>query len=117
MDADVQRRQSLIDNSLQVGLREAGQSGEVPVQKAEAVIVILQIQALSHPGWQLIDETERTVIVARSNSIEDGAGDLQSERFAFGFVDRYFSKEATSNDLNVDCGLVREKSPFDDVTR
>ena len=45
VDADVQRRQPLGDDPLEVGLGEPGQRREVPVQEAQPVVVVLQVQA------------------------------------------------------------------------
>ena len=45
VDADVQRRQALGDHPLEVGLGEAGERGEVPVEEAQPVVVVLEVQA------------------------------------------------------------------------
>jgi hypothetical protein len=48
VDADVQRRQALGDHPLEVGLGEAGEGGEVPVEERQPVVVVLQVEARSH---------------------------------------------------------------------
>jgi hypothetical protein len=50
VDADVERAQALGHDPLEVRLGEAGQRGEVPVQEAQPVVVVLQVQAGPHAG-------------------------------------------------------------------
>ena len=45
VDAHVQRRQALGDDPLEVGLGEAGERGEVPVEERQPVVVVLQVEA------------------------------------------------------------------------
>ena len=82
VDADVQRRQALGDHPLEVGLGEAGQRREVPVQEAQPVVVVLQVQAAAQALRQLVDEAELAVVVARAHPVEHRAGHLGAERLA-----------------------------------
>ena len=70
VDAHVQRRQPLGDHPLEVGLGEAGERGEVPVQERQAVVVVLQVQAAAHALGQLVDEAELAVVVAGAHPVE-----------------------------------------------
>ena len=87
MDADVQRRQALGDHPLEVGLGEAGERGEVPVQEAQPVVVVLQVQAAAQALGQLVDEAELAVVVARAHPVEQRARHLGAERLAGPLVD------------------------------
>ncbi len=73
VDADVQRAQPLGDHTLEVGLGEAGERGEVAVEEREPVVVVLQREALPHPLRQLVDEAERAVVVAGAHPVEHRA--------------------------------------------
>ena len=45
VDAHVERAQPLGDDPLEVGLGEAGERGEVPVEERQAVVVVLEVEA------------------------------------------------------------------------
>ena len=79
MDRHVQRRESLGDHSLEIGLGEAGQRREVAVEEAQPVVVVLEVETAAHPLGQLVDEAELAVVVARADAVEQGAGDLGPE--------------------------------------
>ena len=51
-------------------LGEAGERGEVAVQEAQPVVVVLQVQAAAHALGQLVDEAELAVVVARADAVE-----------------------------------------------
>ena len=78
----MQRRQPLGDHPLEVGLGEAGERREVPVQEAQPVVVVLQVQAAAQALRQLVDEAELAVVVARADPVEHGARHLGAERLA-----------------------------------
>src|SRR3546814_2011494 len=75
VDRHVQRAQPLGHHTLEVGLCEAGEGGEVPVEEAQPVVVVLQVQALPEALRELVDEAELAVVVARS---EEHTSELQS---------------------------------------
>ena len=79
VDAHVQGRQALGDHPFQVGLGEAGQRGEVPVEERQAVVVVLQVQAAAHALGQLVDEAELAVVVAGPHPVEHRRVDLDAE--------------------------------------
>ena len=70
VDAHVERRQPLGDHPLEVGLGEAGQRGEVPVEERQPVVVVLQVQAAAQARRQLVDEAELAVVVAGADLVE-----------------------------------------------
>ena len=49
VDAHVERAELLGDHPLEVGLGEAGERGEVPVEERQPVVVVLQVEALRMP--------------------------------------------------------------------
>ena len=87
VDGDEERAQPLGQDPLGVELGEAGQGGEVPVEERQAVVVVLEVEAPPHPLGQLVDETERTVVVAGPDPVEDGRGDLDPEGLSRRLVD------------------------------
>ena len=118
VDADVQRPEPLADDPLEVGLGEAGQGREVPVEKRQPVVVVLQVEALAHPLRQLVDEAERAVVVAGADAVEHRARQLDAERRAFGLVDvdDPFQTAAPKVELDVravDLDLVRDHVAYD----
>ena len=117
VDADVQRRQALGDDPLEVGLGEAGERREVPVQEAQPVVVVLQVQAAAQALGQLVDEAELAVVVARADPVEQGAGHLGAERLAGPLDDVELEVEAAAGDLQADDRLVGPQPPLDDVAR
>ena len=80
VDRHVQRGQPLGDHPLVVELGETGESGEVPVQERQAVVVVLEVQRPAHPPGQLVDETELAVVVAGLNPVEHSRVDVGAER-------------------------------------
>ncbi len=116
VDRDVQRRQALGDDPLEVGLGEPGQCREVPVEEAQPVVVVLEVQAAAHPLGQLVDEAELAVVVAGADAVEHGAGHLRSERLAGQLGDRHLDLDAVAREEQIDLGLVGPQLPFDDVT-
>ncbi len=72
VDADVERAQALADHPLEVGLGEAGERGEVAVEEAQPVVVVLLVQAGAHARRQLVDEAELAVVVAGADLVEQG---------------------------------------------
>lgn len=116
MDTHVQRGQPIDEDSFQVGFGESGQGREVSVQKAQPIIVIFEIQALSHSRRQLIDEAKGTVIVTGSHSIEDCARDFDSKSLPFGLFNGELVSQSASIDFYLDRCRIGEHSPFDDVS-
>ena len=107
--------QLLGDHPLEVGLGEAGERGEVPVEEGEAVVVVLQRQALPHARRQLVDEAERAVVVARAHAVEHRAGEVEAERRARGLLDGHEVLETAAADLELDARLVGLDLVPDDV--
>ncbi len=87
VDAHVQRTEPLRHHAFQIGFGETGERGEISVEKREPVVVVLQVQALAHALGQLVDETERAVVVAGADAVEHRARQLDPERRALGLVD------------------------------
>ena len=87
VDAHVQRAEPLGHHPLEVGLGEARERREVPVEERQPVVVVLHVQAPAHALRQLVDEAERAVVVARPDLVEHGAGQLEAERRAGRLLD------------------------------
>ncbi len=117
VDADVQRRQALGDDALQVGLGEARQGGEVPVEEAQAVVVVLEVQAAAQARRQLVDEAELAVVVAGAHPVEHRAGHLGAERLAGALADEDVQLHPAAPHGQLDLGLVDGEAPLDDVAR
>ncbi len=117
MDRDVKRGKSLVDHPLQVELGEPRQRGEVPIQERKAVVVVLQIQALSHPFRQLVDEAEVAMVVAGPHSVEHRGGDLDTHRLAGGLRDLQDDLFVAPADGELRVGLVGEHLVLDHVAR
>ena len=115
VDADVERAQPLGDDPLEVGLGEAGQGGEVPVEEAEPVVVVLEVEALPQPRRQLVDEAELAVVVARAHLVEQRRVDLDAERLAGGLGHLDGELEPAAADVEHQVGLVGQQPPLDDV--
>ena len=115
VDADVQRRQTFRDDPFEVGLGEAGQRGEVPVQEAQPVVVVLEVQAAAQPLRQLVDEAELAVVVARPHAVEHGARHLGTERLAGRLAHVELQLQAAAVDLQADVGFVGPQAPLDHV--
>ena len=98
------------NHSLSVKFRETSQCGEVSVEKREAVVIIFEVQALSHALGKLIDETEFTVIVTGTNSVEDCRIDSKTEGLTNLFADAEFAvnRRTFSLDHQVDFWAIRE---------
>ena len=115
VDADVERAEVLRHHALEVGLGEPGERREVPVEEREAVVVVLQVQALPHALRELVDEAERAVVVAGAHPVEDRAVELEAERRARRLVDDHELLEAAAAQLELDPRLVGLDLVPDDV--
>jgi hypothetical protein len=115
VDGHVQRAQPLRDDPLQVGLGEARQRGEVPVEEAQPVVVVLEVEALPEPRRQLVDEAELAVVVAGSHLVEERRLHVQAERLARSLVHLDRQLQPSSADLQRRVGVVDEEPPLDDV--
>ena len=117
VDAHVERAQLLGDDPLEIGLGESGQRREVPVEEREAVVVVLQREALPHALRQLVDEAERAVVVARAHAVEHRARELEAERRPGGLVDADRALETAPPDLELDDRFVGLHLVADDVAQ
>ena len=115
VDAHVERAELLGQDPLEIGLGEAGERGEVAVEEGEAVVVVLQVQALPHALRQLVDEAERAVVVARAHAVEHRALELEAERRARVLLDHHELLEATAQHFELDARLVGLDLVADDV--
>ena len=67
----IKRRQPLLIDALPIRLREVGEGEIRAIEEAETEVVILEIQAVPVAGRLLIDEAERTVVVALPQPIKE----------------------------------------------
>ncbi len=65
MYGDIERRELLAQNQLQIIFREVGQSDIGAVKVGETVVFILDIERTPHTARQLMDEAEDTVVAAQ----------------------------------------------------
>ncbi len=117
VDGDEQRRQPLGHDPLEVALREPGEGGEVPVQEGQSVVVVLEVEALPHPGRQLVDEAELAVVVTGAHLVEEGGADLDAEQLPLVLLDDHRVLEAPAGDDELEVGFVGEEPVLDDVAR
>ena len=82
VDRDEQGAEAFGEDPFRIELGEPGQRGEVPVQEREPIVVILEVQALPHALGQLVDEAERTVVVAGPDAVEHRRGHFDPEGLA-----------------------------------
>ena len=115
VDAHVERAELLRQHALEVGLGEAGEGGEVPVEKGESVVVVLQVEAAPHALRELVDEAERAVVVAGAHAVEHRALEIEPERCAGGLVDDDELLETAAPKLELHAGLVGLDLVTDDV--
>ena len=92
MHGNIERRQPLIDNALQLGLIDIRQRQVVPEEEREPVVLILDMQRRANARGILMDETEHAVVLARQRL--DGL-ELQPEGFPF-TADKRFQLRAES---------------------
>ena len=115
VDADVQRRQPLGDDSLEVGLGEAGERREVPVEERQPVVVVLQVERSPQARRQLVDEAELAVVVAGADLVEQRRVDLDAERLARLLVHVERQRLVLAADPHRHLGLVDQQVVVDDV--
>ena len=113
--AHVERAELLGEHTLEVGLGEAGQRREVAVEERQAVVVVLEVEALPHALGQLVDEAERAVVVARAHAVEHRALELEAERGAGVLLDDHELLEAAAEHFELDARLVGLDLVADDV--
>ena len=115
VDRDVERAEPLRDDPLEVGLGEAREGGEVPVEEAQPVVVVLLVEAGPEARRQLVDEAELAVVVAGADLVEQGRVHLDAERLPrpLRHVDRQL--QATSPDLELEVRVVHQEPPLEHV--
>ena len=79
MDGDVQRADAQIADALQLPLGEVGEGDVVPLQKAEAGVIVFKIQGLPQPPGELVDEAEDTVVGTGPRPIHQIALKIQTQ--------------------------------------
>ena len=115
VDRHVERAEPLGDDPLEVGLGEPGEGGEVPVEEAQPVVVVLEVEALPQARRQLVDEAELAVVVAGAHLVEQRRLHLHPERLARPLVDLHGELEAPPPEVEHRVGVVDEEPPLDDV--
>jgi hypothetical protein len=60
----VERRQSVLQNPLDVLVLHVGERREVSIREGETIIVVTDIERLAETGWQSFDETELAAVRA-----------------------------------------------------
>jgi len=75
VDRNIERREALVDDPLELGLREIRERDEVSVNEGEDVVVVLDQELAADALRVLVDETEDAVVVAalRLSRLEFGA--------------------------------------------
>ena len=111
VDADVERRETFGDDALEVGFGESGQRREIAVQEREAVVVVLEIQALAHALGQLVDEAELAMVVTGLHDRTTRRVDLETQWLTSGLddLDRQTERPAAI-DFDGEIGVVGEQS-------
>ena len=66
---------------------EIGQGHVVAVQKGEAIVVILEIERLSHAAWELIDKAKDATVGTGMLFVHQGRFKFQSDVIVFSLVD------------------------------
>ena len=119
MDGHEQRPEAFGQDALGIELGEPGEGREVAVEERQPVVVVLEVQAAPHALGQLVDEAERTVVVAGADPVEDGRGDLDPERLAGVLVDPHDPGQGRTGTANEDAEVTRvaEALEIDDVAR
>ena len=115
MNRNVERRQILGDDPLQVGFGKAGEGREISVQERQAVIVVFEVEASPHAFRQLVDETELTVVVAGAYAVEYSRVHLDTEVLAVFFSNVEVELQTSAVDRQADLGVIGEHAVFDDV--
>ena len=114
VDRDVERAEPLGDHPLEVGLGEPGEGREVPVEEAQPVVVVLEVEALPQTRRQLVDEAELAVVVAGAHLVEQRRLHLHAEGLARPLVDLHGELEPPA-EVEHRVGVVDEEPPLDDV--
>src|SRR5210317_2545984 len=65
MYGDIERRELLAQNQLQIIFSEVGQSDIGAVKIRETVVFVLDVERTSHTARQLVNEAEDTVVAAQ----------------------------------------------------
>jgi hypothetical protein len=117
VDAHVERGQPLLHHALQVGLGETGERGEVPVEEAQPVVVVLRVQAAAHALRQLVDEAELAVVVTGVDAVEHGARHGRAEGLPCTALDLDVDGHPSAVHRERHGVLLHEALPLDDVPR
>ncbi len=94
---DVERREPVLDDAIEVPLLEVRERGEIPVGERETVVVIPDVERLAQPFRKSLDEAELAAVGAaphggglqlHAEALPFGAFDLVDDRLAVGEADR-----------------------------
>ncbi|CAB4905744.1 unannotated protein [freshwater metagenome] len=117
MNTDIQRREAFGNHPLEIGFGEPRQRREIAIEKTQAVIIIFEIQTLTHPRRQLVDKTKSAVVVTSTNSIKQGTCNFGSQSFASIFYDSCLHLKTAAHKIDLNLGFVCHETPLNDVAR
>ena len=91
------------DDALHIRLPHIGEGYIIPLQKGEALIVVLKIYGLSHPFGILIDEAEDTVVGTALLFVHEVGGKLHPQIgvFSVAKLERHLFPAPGQRDLRV----------------
>src|SRR3990172_8619182 len=115
MNGDIERRQTLLHDAVDVTVFQIGESDEVSVQEGEPVIVILEIKTAAQTVRELVDEAEDAPVPAYLHRAEDRAVEGKAERLPFGLIHRHLLEAAVGLHVQYDVSIVRKQLVVDHV--
>ena len=79
VDRDVDGRDVHLDDAVDLVVLHVGHGDIVAEQKGQALVVVLEVEALTHPRGQLVDEAEHTVVGAGVLLVAQIGGEVAAE--------------------------------------
>ncbi len=109
---DVDRREALLDDTVEVFPRRIRKGDVVAVEKRQAEVLILEPERTSYAAWILVDEAEDTPVVA---PFESGSFQVDTKRVVEVLLDFVNDGLAVTFDFEFDVLVGDEKAPFERI--
>ncbi len=116
VDRDVQRREVLLDDAVDVLVGEVRERDEVPLQKREAVVVVAEVERRTHVLGEHRHEAEGAGVLADVDLVEEDVCEVDTPAFREVALEHDVARVSLGvDDLQLDHVLVGEPLPVDDI--
>ncbi len=117
VDGNVLRAEALLLDPLPVRLRQVGKGHKIAVQKAETIVIVLQVERTAQPFRHLGQKAERAFVVAGAQTVKERLDELDPQIVIRVFLDLVDELLITATHQQLDSLFGNSKTVIDHVTQ